>query len=205
MPDPARLVQLVGGCAILGLGVTLLLLPGLGADGYSNFVYGLALTTGLPFVAVNVVVALAFVVLAWVRGVRPGLGTIAQVLVVGLVITAGLAVLPVPDAWWTRLLVGLVGLPVLATGIATYLGTHLGAGPTEGAALAWDPPLPFAISYNAIQLLTALAGWGLGVPPGAGTIAYVVLMGPLVTLVARLLRLDVHQPGPRAEIAERHA
>ena len=44
-----------------------------------------------------------------------------------------------------------------------------------------------------------------GRAPGAGTIAYVVLMGPLVTLVARILRLDVHQPGPRAEIADRRA
>ena len=134
----------------------------LGADGYSNFVYGLALTTGLPFVAVNVVVALAFVVLAWVRGVRPGLGTIAQVVVVGWSSRRARRP-PRARAWWARLLVGLVGLPVLATGIATYLGTHLGAG--HGGRAGWDPPLPFAISYNAIQLLTALAGWWLGVPP----------------------------------------
>jgi uncharacterized protein len=199
VPSPVRLLQLVAGCAMLGTGVTLLLLPGLGADGYSNFVYGLTLTTGLPFLAINVLVAIAFIAMAWVRGVRPGIGTVAQILVVGLVITTGLAVIPAPDALWSRLLVGLVGLPVLATGIATYLGTHLGAGPTEGAALAWDPPLPFAISYNSIQAITALAGWWLGVAPGLGTLAYVVLMGPLVTLVGRLLRLDLHQPGPRAE------
>ena len=199
MPSALRLLQLVGGCGVLGLGVTLLLLPSLGADGYSNFVYGLTLATGLPFAVVNLGVASVFVVLAWVRGVRPGLGTLAQVVVVGLVITAGLAVLPAPESWPARLAVGAAGLPVLATGIATYLGTHLGAGPTEGAALAWDPPVPFALSYNAIQLLTALAGWWLGVPPGPGTLAFVVLMGPMVTAAGRVLRLDLHQPGRRAE------
>ena len=65
----------------------------------------------------------------------------------------------------------------------------------EAAALAWDPPLPFAWSYSAFQLLSAAAGWQLGAAIGPGTIAVIVLLGPAVALAGRLLRLDLHQPG----------
>lgn len=198
MPPTTRLLQLVGGCVLLGAGVTLLLLAGLGSDGFSTLVYGLHLSTGLPFLAVNALVSLTFLGMAWARGVRPGVGTLVQIAVVGAVVDVGLTTLPTPDALWARALVCVLALPVLATGIATYLGTHLGAGPMEAAALAWDPPMRFAWSYNTIQLLSALTGWWLGAPLGVGTAAVVVALGPLVTLAGRLLRLDLHQPGPRA-------
>ena len=66
----------------------------------------------------------------------------------------------------------------------------------EAAALAWDPPLRFAWSYNSIQLLSAVVGYLLGAPLGLGTVAVVVALGPLVTLAGRALRLDPHQPHP---------
>ena len=197
MPSPLRLAQLVGGCVLLGVGVGLLLLAALGSDGFSTFVYGIALATGLPFVVVNLLVSVSFLALAWVRGVRPGVGTLAQIVVVGAVVDLMLSTVPAPDALWARSALGAAALPVLATGIATYLGSRLGAGPVEAAALALDPPVRFALSYNAIQLVTALVGWLLGAPLGVGTVAVVVALGPLVTLVGRLLRLDLRQPGTR--------
>jgi uncharacterized membrane protein YczE len=196
VPSPARLVKLVCGCVLLGVGVTLLLLAELGSDGFSTFVYGLAQSTGMPFVVANALVSAGFLAMAWARGVRPGVGTIVQIAIVGLVADVGLSTVPAPDELWARTLLGVLALPVLATGIAVYLGSHLGAGPMEAAALAWDPPLRFAWSYNAFQLLSALVGWLLGAPLGVGTAVVVVALGPLVTLAGRLLRLDVHQPRP---------
>ena len=64
----------------------------------------------------------------------------------------------------------------------------------ESAALAWDPPVPFRWSYGVAQGASALVGWLLGGTVGVGTVAVVVLLGPLVDLVGRALRLDVHQP-----------
>ena len=203
MPTPAALLKLVCGCVLLGAGVTLLLLAELGSDGFSTFVYGLAQSTGLPFVVANAVVSLGFILMAWVRGVRPGVGTIAQIAIVGAVVDLGLSTVPAPDELWARSLLGIAALPVLAVGIATYLGSHLGAGPMEAAALAWDPPLRFAWSYNAIQLISAVVGSLLGAPIGAGTIAVVVALGPMVTLAGRLLHLDVHQPGRTSSAEER--
>ena len=94
---------------------------------------------------------------------------------------------------WARILVLGVAFPVLALGIALYLGSHLGAGPAEAAALAWDPPVPFAWSYSMVQGGGALIGWELGAVIGPGTLAVIFLLGPVVTLVGKLLRLDIHQ------------
>ena len=171
MPSRARLLQLVTGCVVLGLGVTLLLKAELGSDGFSTLVYGTSLAADLSFVVANLAISATFLAMAWARGVRPGVGTLAQIVLVGVVVEAGLATVPAPDPLWARILLVAAALPVLALGIALYLGTHLGAGPMEAAALAWDPPLRFALSYNSIQLLSAVIGYLLGAPLGVGTVA----------------------------------
>lgn len=194
-----RPVQLVGGCVVLGTGVSLLLAPQLGSDGFSSLVSGLAETAGWSFMLANAVVSAAFLALAWLRGVRPGVGTVVQVAVVGATVEVVLPWLERldPSGPVERTLMLLAAFPVLAVGIALYLDTHLGAGPMEAAAQAWDPPLPFAWSYSGFQLLSAAAGWQLGAAIGPGTIAVIVLLGPAVALAARVLRLDLHAAGSR--------
>ena len=205
LPSATRLAQLFGGCVVLGVGVTLLLTPQLGSDGFSTLVSGISRATGMAFVLANALVSLMFLALAWVRGLRPGLGTLVQIVVVGSTVSLGLPLLEQPDAWWARGLMLVVAFPVLAVGIALYLGSHLGAGPAEAAALAWDPPVPFAWSYSAVQGFGALVGWQLGGAIGLGTIAVIVLLGPTVDLAGRLLRVDVHQPdGPGETTEARH-
>jgi uncharacterized membrane protein YczE len=178
---------------ILGVGVSLLLAPALGSDGFSSLVNGISLSTGMPFVVANLLVSLGFLVVAAVGGVRPGIGTAVQILVVGGTVSLLLPVLEEPSALWARVLMLALAFPVLATGIALYLGSHLGAGPAEAAALAWDPPVPFAWSYSVVQGGGALVGWQLGAAIGPGTLAVIFLLGPVVALAGRLLRLDIHQ------------
>jgi uncharacterized protein len=190
---PRRLAQLVLGCVVLGVGVALLLTPEFGSDGFSTLVLGVSETAGMAFVLANAVVAATFVAVAWWRGLRPGVGTIVQIVVVGAVADVGLRLLDQPDALWARTLMLVIAFPVLAVGIALYLGTKLGAGPAEAPALAWDPPVPFKWSYSAVQGGGALFGWLLGAPIGAGTLAVILLLGPVVDLTARLLRLDIAQ------------
>jgi uncharacterized protein len=196
--NPGRIVQLLVGCFVLGLGVTLLLAPALGSDGFSTLVNGIRLATGIPFVVSNLLVSAALLAMAWIRGLRPGVGTVVQVAVVGLTVTALLPLIEEPAAWWARALMLLVAFPVLAAGIALYLGTHLGAGPAEAAALAWDPPVPSAWGYGVVQGGGALVGWLLGAAIGPGTIAVILLLGPVVALAGRLMRLDIHQTPEQA-------
>lgn len=193
LPGWRRLLLLLGGCVVLGAGVALLLSADLGSDGYSTLVNGVSLSTGMAFVLANVLVSLAFVLLAALRSVRPGLGTAVQIVVVGLVADRLLALLDTPGTVWGQAGMLAAAFPVLAVGIAAYLGAHAGAGPAEAAALAWDPPVPFRWSYSAVQGGGAVVGWLLGATVGPGTVAVIVLLGPAVDLASRVLRLDVHQ------------
>jgi len=193
VPPLGRLALLIAGCIVLGTGVGLLLTADLGSDGYSTLVNGIALSSGLTFWVANLIVGVAFVALAAARKVYPGIGTVVQVGLVGMTVSIALDLMSTPDGWPSRIVLLVAAFPVLAVGIAAYLGSQTGAGPAEGAGLAWDPPVPFRWSYSAVQGGGALGGWLLGATIGAGTIAVIVLLGPLVDLAARLLRVDVHQ------------
>lgn len=197
---PARLLLLFAGCVVLGIGVGLLLTADLGSDGYSTLVNGIARSADLSFMVANLGVSIVFLLAAAARRLFPGVGTVVQVVVVGVTVSVLLEVLETPDAWAAQAAYLLVALPVLAIGIAVYLGSNLGAGPAEAAALAWDPPLPFKWSYSILQGGGALGGWLLGAAIGPGTIAVILLLGPMVDLAAHLLRLRIerHEPATPA-------
>jgi uncharacterized protein len=183
-----RVAQLVLSCVVLGVGVALLLRAALGSDGYSTLINGLSLSLDVPFVVVNAVVGLILVALAWSRHVIPGVGTIVQPVVVGFTVSGVMALVAEPDGLLARGLMLAVAFPVLAVGVAGYLGSGTGAGPTEAAAIAFDPPVPFRWSYGIVQGGGALTGWLLGAAIGVGTIFVIVLLGPMVDLVSRRVR-----------------
>jgi uncharacterized membrane protein YczE len=183
----SRVVQLVLSCVVLGVGVAFLLDASLGSDGYSTLLSGLTLATGLPFAVVSLVVGLLLIAIAWGRGTRPGLGTVVQIVVVGVVVGAVLPLLPSPEGLGVRTAeLGLAFL-LLTVGVAGYLASRTGAGPAEAAALAFDPPLAFRWSYSIFQVGGALVGWALGAAVGPGTLLIVLLVGPAVDLATRVL------------------
>ena len=183
-----RVAQLVLSCVVLGVGVALLLRAALGSDGYSTLINGLSLSLDVPFVAVNAVVGLVLVVVAWSRHVIPGLGTIVQPVVVGFTVSGAMSLVAEPDGLPARGLMLAVAFPVLAVGVAGYLSSGTGAGPTEAAAIAFDPPVPFRWSYGIVQGGGALTGWLLGAAMGVGTILVILLLGPMVDLLSRQVR-----------------
>jgi uncharacterized protein len=182
-----RVAQLVASCVVLGIGVGMLLLAALGSDGYSTLINGISLHFDVLFVLVNAVVGVIFVAAAWVGGLRPGVGTIVQPVVVGFTVSAVLGAFDPPAAAWLRVVLLLGAFPVVSAGVAGYLDSALGAGPTEAAVLAWDPPVPFRWSYSVLQGTGALVGWLLGAAIGPGTLAVIFLLGPLVDLIRRRL------------------
>ncbi|RNL61185.1 hypothetical protein EFK50_17595 [Nocardioides marmoriginsengisoli] len=190
---PALLLRLLLGCVVLGIGVGLLLTADLGSDGYSTLVSGIARSSDWAFVVANIAVSLVFLVAAALRKVRPDVGTVVQIVVVGYTVTLVLKVLDTPASTLSQAGCLVLALPVLSLGVAMYLGTNLGAGPAEAAALAWDPPLPFRWSYSILQGGGAVIGWLLGASVGVGTVVVILLLGPLVDLAARVLRVELTQ------------
>lgn len=182
-----RLAQLVISVIILGLGVALLLDARLGSDGYSTLLNGLTLATGWSFLLVTVVVGVVLIVLAWLRGRRPGIGTLVQTLGVGASVNVFLPLMPGPESLALRGIEMVLGLLVLAVGVAGYLAVELGAGPAEAAAQAFDPPVPFRWSYTALQVTSMVIGWFLGADVGVATVVVALLLGQLVYRLQPLL------------------
>ena len=186
-----KAVQLVVSCAALGLGVGTVLVAALGSDGYSSLINGISRATGVPYAAANWTIGLAAVLLARLRGVRPGIGTITHPVVVGLTVNAVLDSVPTPVSLVVRVLLLAVGSLMLAAGVAGYLEAGLGAGPFEAATLALHP-VPFRLAYGVLQAAGALIGWALGASIGVGTLIVVFGVGPVAAQLRQVSRRHDH-------------
>ncbi|WP_203336431.1 hypothetical protein [Nocardioides limicola] len=176
-----RLVQLVASCLVLGLGVSLLLDARLGSDGYSTLLSGLTKATGASFLLVSLAVGLPLIGIAWLRGRPPGIGTLAQAVLVGLTVNTAWPLMPSPESLPWRGVELVAAFVVLAVGVAGYLAVDLGAGPTEVIAQAFDPPVPFRWGYTTVQATGMVVGWLCGADVGVGTVMVVVGLGYAVS------------------------
>ncbi len=186
--------MLVGGCVVLGTGVAMLLTADLGSDGYSTLVNGVSIGVEMPFFVANLAVSVVFLALAAARRVRPGIGTVVQILVVGFVADRLLRLLDTPDS---------------VTGAEPAAGRRIaGAGRSASRAISAPSSAPgrsrapdwrgtrrcrSAGATAPCRLLGALVGWLLGATIGPGTVAVDPAARPAVDLTSRMLRLDVHQ------------
>jgi uncharacterized membrane protein YczE len=120
---------------------------------------------------------------------RPGLGTIANAVVIGLAIDATLALMPATHGWALRAGEVLAGILLVALGSGIYLGTALGPGPRDGlmTGLHRRTGRPVGAVRVVIELTVAAAGAALGGTVGVGTLAFAVLIGPLVARALGLL------------------
>ena len=182
-------------CIVLGLGVALLLVAALGSDGYATLINGLSITLRVPFWTVNVAVGFGLIAMAWARGTRPGLGTLVQPVVVGMTISVVLQFLPTQTSYPIRFAELGVAFLLVVVGVAGYLSSDLGAGPTEAAALAWDPPVAFKWGYTLVQATGAVIGFGLGAAVGPGTLLVALLIGPVADWMQRAVFLRHARPG----------
>ena len=124
--------------------------------------------------------------LAWIplRN-RPGVGTLANVVVIAVTVDAALAILPAPTALPVRIamMLGAVLLDAVAT--VLYIGAGLGPGPRDGlmTGLVARTGRSVRLVRTAIEAAVLLAGWLLGGTVGVGTVVYAFGIGPLVQLI----------------------
>ena len=191
----ARLAQLIGGLGLYGVSEALMLAPGVGVDPWDVFHTGLAHLTGIPVGTVLIVVGV-LVLLLWIPlRQRPGLGTAANVVVIGAVVDLILTATPVPHALWLRWIEFAAGVLLNAVATGFYIGAGLGAGPRDGLTTAIaGRGHSIRVVRTAIEVSVLVAGWLLGGNLGIGTVVYAVTIGPLV-----------HVTIPRLNLAQRPA
>lgn len=183
-PTTRQLTQLGIGLFLYGVSIALMLSAGLGVDSWDVLHQGLSQRTGISFGSVVIGVSV-LVLLLWIPlRQRPGLGTVANALAVGLVADAAIALLPRPELLWWQLLMLTAG--IVANGIATglYIGAGLGPGPRDGlmTGLAARTGRSIRLMRTVIELSVLAAGWVLGGPVGLGTLLYAVSIGPIVQI-----------------------
>lgn len=192
--SPARLARLLGGLVAFGAGEGLLVHAALGTSPWTVLAQGVAGQAGATVGTTTVV--LSFLILAaWVPlRQRPGLGTVANAIVVGVAIDRTLAVLgdgtPAPAV---GLLEVLAGIALVSAGSGFYLTARLGPGPRDGlmTGLALLTGRSIRLTRVLIELTACAAGVLLGGTFGIGTVAFALLVGPGVQLA--LGRLGVRE------------
>jgi uncharacterized membrane protein YczE len=196
-----RLVQLYAGLVLYAVSMALLVRSGLGVMPWDVLHQGLARQLGWSLGVVTMVVG-ALVLLAWVPlRERPGLGTVSNVVVIGLALDAALAVLPEPSSLPLR--VALVGLGIVLNAVATaaYIGVHLGPGPRDGlmTGLVRRSGRSVRLVRTSIEVAVVAVGWLLGGTLGVATVLYALAIGPLVHVL--LPRLSVDLPRTPARVS----
>ncbi|TDD95858.1 YczE/YyaS/YitT family protein [Actinomadura rubrisoli] len=192
-----RLVQLYAGLALYGLGIALQVASTLGNDPWDVFHQGLSRRFGLS-IGVWIIIAGAVVMLAWIPlRQRPGLGTISNVVFVGVFADLFLWLLPDPGSLavrWTYLVSAIV-VGAFATGC--YIGAGLGPGPRDGLMTGLAARgHSVRVVRTGIELGVLAVGWLLGGTVGVGTILYALAIGPLTHVLLPVLRIGEPEPAP---------
>lgn len=184
-----RVVQLLVGLFLYGVGCALTVQAGLGVDPWTVLAEGISIHTGIGIGWVANILGF-FVLLLWIPlRQRPGVGTIANILLVGTSMQFALAVIPPVSGFLAQLAVLLGGIVVVAIASGLYIGAHFGPGPRDGLMTGMHRRLGWPIwTCRAIVELTVLTiGWLLGGTVGIGTVLFAFLIGPLVHLALPLL------------------
>ena len=191
-----RLVQLAVGLTLYGVSMGMMLRSGLGLDPWDVFHYGIAQHLPVSFGTVTIIVGAA-VLLLWIPLRQwPGLGTVANVIVIGLATDATLALLEAPDPMLARVALLLGGIVLNGLAGALYIGSQFGPGPRDGlmTGLVRRTGRSFRLVRTSIEVTVLAVGWLMGGVVGLGTILYAVLIGPVVQVFLPILTVPLDPP-----------
>ena len=188
---PLRLVTLFAGLGVYGLGVALTVHAGIGIAPWDVLGQGIAVQTGLSF-GVSTVLVSIFVLICWIPlKVKPGFGTVANALLVGLFADLWLLILPDLVNYWQQLAMFMLGVVVVAIATGLYISSRLGSGPRDGlmqgTANALDKP--FWLVRTAYEASALTIGWLMGGQVREGTLIFALTIGYLVQLSLRFFKI----------------
>jgi uncharacterized membrane protein YczE len=202
---PRRIIQLLVGLFAYGIAISLMVQAGIGVAPWDVLTQGISKQTGLDFGLLTNIIGLG-VLLCWIPiRQRPGIGTVANVLLIGPSAQLGLWIFPQQHLLGFQLLFFVLGLVLLALATGLYIGARMGPGPRDGlmtgihARTGWK----LWMVRTGIEVTVLLIGWALGGNFGPGTIAFALLIGPMVSVTIPWLRVPGGAVAPStAEVDE---
>ena len=191
---PRRVIQLLAGLFLYGAGCALTIEAGLGVDPWTVFAEGLSIHTGIGIGWITNILGF-FVLLLWIAlRQKPGVGTIANILLVGTSMQATLWLVPPAAGLLSQIALLLGGILLVALASGLYIGARFGPGPRDGLMTGMNSRLgwPIWLCRALVELTVLLIGWLLGGTVGIGTVLFALLIGPLVHVALPLL--DTQRP-----------
>jgi uncharacterized membrane protein YczE len=186
-----RMVQLLLGLFLYGIAIAMMIRAAVGISPWDVLAQGLSLKTGLGFGLVTNIVG-GFVLLLWIPiRQRLGIGTVLNALLIGPSADVGLSLIAEPSQLWLRILLFAGGLFLLAVATGLYLGGRFGPGPRDGLMTGISNKFgwPIWAVRTSLEVTVLAIGWLLGGNVGFGTLAFALLVGPLVNWTMPLFHI----------------
>lgn len=186
-----RLVRLMIGLFLLGAGIAVMVHAKIGISPWDVLAQGVSLQTHLSFGLSNIAVSI-FVLMAWIPlRQRPGFGTVANALLIGLFADLVAPWLPLVSGWWQQLAMFVLGMVMVGIATGLYLSSNLGPGPRDGLIVGTQKRLgwPIWLVRTMYESSALLIGWLLGGQVREGTLIFALCIGFLMQQSMKLFGL----------------
>ncbi|MBT3599334.1 MAG: hypothetical protein HN513_00445 [Candidatus Pelagibacter sp.] len=183
-PKISTLFFLCFGLTLFGLGEGLLIVSAAGASPWSVFAQGIHLNVGLSVGAITIIISILLLILWVPLSQKPGMGTILNALIIGLMIDICIRFVPTPKDFIPQIFLAVAAVLTVGLGGGIYLIANLGAGPRDGLMIGLQKKtnFPIAVVRATLEITVMSIGWYLGGTVGLGTLLFAFGIGPAVAL-----------------------
>jgi uncharacterized membrane protein YczE len=172
------------GLVLFGLGEGLLIVSAAGASPWSVLAQGIYLNVGFSIGIITILISIVVLIFWLPLNQKPGIGTILNALIIGLMIDICIKFVPTPENYIFQLSLALIAVLTVGLGGGIYLVANLGAGPRDGLMIGLQKKtnLPIAAVRAFLEVTVMSIGWYLGGTVGIGTLLFAFGIGPAVAL-----------------------
>ena len=183
-PKVSTFFFLCFGLTLFGLGEGLLIVSFTGASPWIVLAQGISLNVNLTIGTITLLISIAVLILWIPLGLKPGMGTIFNALIIALMIDLCIKFVPTPSNYIHQIILAIISVITVGIGGGIYLVSNLGAGPRDGLMIGLQKisNLPIAVVRGTLEISVVSVGWYLGGTVGLGTLLFAFGIGPCVAL-----------------------
>jgi len=179
-----RILVLVFGLMIFGIGEAFLVITSLGNSPWVVLSEGISLNSSLNIGESTFLVSV-LVLLLWIPlRQKPGFGTLANIVVIAASIELGLLIIPSIENIFAKYFYVVFGIALVGIGSALYITCGLGTGPRDGlmTGLHYKTGVRVGRVRLGIEMVALSIGAILGGSLGIGTALFALLIGQSVAI-----------------------
>ena len=183
-PKISTFLFLCFGLILFGIGEGLLIVSTMGNSPWTVLAEGIYLDVGFSIGLITIFISIVVLLLWFPLNQKPGIGTILNALIIGLMIDLCIRFVPTPENYISQLLLAIIAVLTVGLGGGIYLVANLGSGPRDGLMIGLQKKtnLPIAAVRAFLEITVMSIGWYLGGTVGIGTLLFAFGIGPSVAL-----------------------